>query len=109
MRLFGFPQATADAIIDFDIDQELQTLDLDPDPDSATDEARRERQAQYDANEHAHDEQLPALLGQERIGRWQDYMETRGTRMQVDRFRSQLDGADPLRETIGPEPDSGPD
>jgi hypothetical protein len=92
MRLFGFSQETADAIIDLDIDGEMQVMALDP--TASGDEMRR----QYDLLQRDHDAKMLALLGQDRFDHWQSYMETRGTRMQVDRFRTQLNGADALRD-----------
>lgn len=92
MRLFGFSRETADAIIDLDIDREMQMMALDP--SAAGDDMHR----QYEALQGEHDAKMLGLLGQDRFDRWQSYMETRGTRMQVDRFRAQLNGADALRE-----------
>jgi hypothetical protein len=92
MRLFGFSAETADAIIDLDIDQELQMMSAGA---SDSPEASRERN---EAAQRDHDAKLLALLGQDRFDRWQTYMETRGTRMQVDRFRAQLNGTDILRD-----------
>jgi len=92
MRLFGFSQETADAIVDLDIDSEMQMMTFDQ--ASSGDDMRR----QYEALQRAHDAKMLALLGQDRFDRWQSYMETRGTRMQVDRFRTQLSGVDALRD-----------
>ena len=58
-------------------------------------ESARDR---YEAAQREHDAKLLSLLGQDRFDRWQTYRETRGTRMQVDRFRAQLNGADLLRD-----------
>jgi hypothetical protein len=96
IRLFGLSPATADAIIELDIDREFQMQELNPEP--ATEEEHRQQKAQYEADDRDHESKLLALLGQQRFDRWQNYMETRGTRMQVDRFRSQLDGAEMLRD-----------
>jgi DNA-binding transcriptional regulator YbjK len=41
---------------------------------------------------------LRKLLGDEKNARFQEYMETRNTRMQVDQFRPQFTGADTLRD-----------
>jgi hypothetical protein len=91
MRLFGFSAEIADAIIDLDIDEELQLMAGSG--DSA--DGNRER---YETARRDHDTKLLALLGQDKFDRWQTYMETRGTRMQVDRFRAQLNGNDMLRD-----------
>lgn len=92
MRIFGFSQQTADAIVDADIDSELQMMAFDP---AISGEGLR---TQYEAVQRDHDAKLLALLGQQRFDQWQTYMETRGTRMQVDRFRTQLNGTDALRD-----------
>lgn len=92
IRLFGVAPQTADALIELDIDDEIQMMALDP---AASGEEMRK---QYDTVQRDHDARVLALLGQDRFDRWQTYMETRGTRMQVDRFRSQLNGVDALRD-----------
>lgn len=92
IRLFGFTPETADAIIDLDVDREIQMMKLSPTA------AGVDLRSQYEELQHDHDAKLLALLGQDRFDRWQNYMETRGTRMQVDRFRTQLNGADTLRD-----------
>jgi hypothetical protein len=92
IRLFGVAPQTADALIELDIDGEIQMMALDP---AASGEEVRK---QYDTVQRDHDARVLALLGQDRFDRWQTYMETRGTRMQVDRFRSQLNGVDALRD-----------
>jgi hypothetical protein len=96
IRLFGFSPATADAIIELDIDRELQMQESST--DAPSEEGGRQFKAKYEADEREHDSKLLALLGQERFEQWQNYMETRSTRMQVDRFRSQLNGFDLLRD-----------
>src|SRR3954465_9273033 len=60
--------------------------------------AGEDLRARYQADQREHDAKLLALLGQDRFDRWQTYMETRGTRMQVDAFRAQLNGADAMRD-----------
>jgi hypothetical protein len=92
MRLFGYSAETADAIIDLDIDQELQWMTSSADGSSGI------TREVLDAAQRDHDAKLLALLGQDRFDQWQTYMETRGTRMQVDRFRAQLNGIDMLRD-----------
>jgi len=92
MRLFGFSRETADAIVDLDVDEEIRMLSVTP--TDKTDEIR----LIYEESKRDHDAKLLALLGQDRFDQWQTYMETRGIRMQVDRFRAQLSGADVLRD-----------
>jgi len=92
MRLLGFSRETADALIDLDIDGQIRLMSFDPDAPDA--DMRKE----FEAISRERDARTLALLGPERFDRWQTYLETRGTRMQVDRFRSQLDGADQMRD-----------
>lgn len=92
IRLFGFSPATADAIVNLDVDREIRMMSLDP---AASGDDMR---SQYEALQRDHDAKLLALLGQDSFDRWQTYMETRATRMEVDRFRAHLNGADALRE-----------
>jgi hypothetical protein len=51
-----------------------------------------------EAEERAYQTRLRDLLGEEKSAHLQTYMESRQSRMQVDQFRTQLTGADMLRE-----------
>ena len=88
MRLVGLTQQQADAVIDLQIDRELALIE---DPNSLD-------QKRYEVTEVAHQAELRKLLGEEKTARLQAYMESRGSRMQVDQFRNQLSGADMLRD-----------
>ena len=52
----------------------------------------------YEAAESALQAKLRDLLGEQKATALQSYMESRGSRMQVDQFRNQLAGADMLRD-----------
>jgi hypothetical protein len=87
MRLVGLTPEQADAVIDLQVDHLLAQME-DP----------RMLNENYKASERAHQAQLAELLGQEKYARLQEYMESRGTRMQVDQFRTLLGGTDMLRD-----------
>jgi len=88
MRLVGLTQREADAVIELQIDRELALIE---EPNSLD-------QKRYEVTESAHQAKLRELLGEEKSARLQAYMESRGSRMQVDQFRNQLSGADMLRD-----------
>jgi hypothetical protein len=50
------------------------------------------------ANERADQAKLRVLLGEEKRAQLQTYMESRGARIEIDRFRAQLPAADALRD-----------
>lgn len=79
IRLLGFTPEQADAVISLSIDQQMQM------------EQGAGKPGEYDAR-------ILELLGQEKSEKLQAYMESRQTRMQVDQFRTQLTGADMLRD-----------
>jgi len=81
IRLLGFSPEQADAVIELSIDQQLEM-----------------QQGMNDANVRAHEARLREVLGEEKSVQLQAYMESRQSRMQVDRFRTQLTGADMLRD-----------
>lgn len=87
IRVVGLTPEQADAVIDLQIDRELAWTE-DP----------RALNEDFQANERAHQAKLTELLGQETSARLQEYMESRGSRMQVDQFRNLLGGPDTLRE-----------
>jgi hypothetical protein len=87
MRLLGLTAEQADAVIDLGIDRNIGWIENPP----STPE-------QEETNERDHQARLGALLGEPKRAQLQEYMESRGTRMQVDRFRTQLSGVDTLRD-----------
>jgi hypothetical protein len=97
IRLLGFTPAQADAAIDRLLDQDAQRNEVYQGA-VATDEARFERRARMEALEQAHQDDLRELLGEEKRARLQTYMESRGSRMQVDNLRSDLTEANALRD-----------
>lgn len=97
IRLLGLTPEQADAIIELDIDRQLLWYDR-PQPDPMTEEYRQQMGALAEQDERDHQARLGELLGEEKRMRLQEYMDSRGTRMQVDRYRPQFTGADMIRE-----------
>jgi hypothetical protein len=96
VRLLGLTPAQADAIIDLQIDQEFQQADEQTSP--ATEELRAQQRQRAEAREKVYQAKVREMLGDDKQAHLDHYMETRGTRMQVDTFRTQLSGADALRD-----------
>jgi len=97
VRLLGLTPEQADTIIELEIDRQLLWYDRTP-PDPMTEEYRQQMGALADQEERDHQAKLGELLGEEKRMRLQEYMDSRGTRMQVDRYRPQFTGADMIRE-----------
>ena len=97
IKLLGFTSEQADAAIDLAIDRQLAMFDRSQVNPNSEDFARQQRE-HYEADERAYKAKMLELLGQEKTERLQIYMESRQSRMQVDRFRGSLTGADALRE-----------
>lgn len=96
IRLLGMTPAQADAVIDLQIEREWQQADQMVNP--ATEELRQQQRQMAEAQEKEFQAKLQNMLGQEKNARLQHYMESRQSRMQVDTFRTQLSGADSLRD-----------
>lgn len=96
IRLLGFTPAEADAIIDMQIEREWQLQDQQT--TITSEEMRLQRRKEAEAQEREYQAKIQALYGQERAARLEHYMESRQSRMQVDTYRTQLSGADMLRE-----------
>ena len=96
VRLLGMTPAQADAVIDLQIEREWQQADQMVNP--ATEELRQQQRQIAEAQEKVFQAKLQEMLGQEKNARLQHYMESRQSRMQVDTFRTQLSGADSLRD-----------
>ena len=87
IRLLGFTPEQADAVIAMEIDRRIE--------ESAGSAAKPMSEEQRNADEQA---QLGKLLGEDKRQRLQYYLDTTQSRMQVDNFRTQLTGADALRD-----------
>ncbi|HTU65416.1 MAG TPA: hypothetical protein VMF52_05690 [Steroidobacteraceae bacterium] len=97
VRLLGLTPAQADAVIDLQLDQEARVADVYK-VDVNTDEARYDRRAKLEALDLSHQSELRALLGEDARAKLETYMESRPSRMQVDRFRADLTEANALRD-----------
>lgn len=96
IRLLGLSPEQADAVIDLQIEREWQQADMLDNP--PTEELRQQQQRRAETQEKEYQAKLHAMLGAEKESQLQHYMETRQSRMQVDTFRTQLSGADALRD-----------
>lgn len=97
IRLLGFTPEQADAIVDLEIDQQLRMYDRQlSNPQTPEDTQRFMAREEQDKRDD--EARLLEMLGPEKSARFQQYMETRMSRMQVDQLRTQLAGADALRE-----------
>ena len=85
VKLLGFTPEQADAAIDLAIDRQMKW------PGEIPQEQAEEEMRAYQAK-------LREVLGEEKYTRLQTYMDSRQSRMQVDRFRTQLTGGDVLRD-----------
>jgi hypothetical protein len=97
MRLLGFTPEQADAVVEIAIDHQLRWYDR-PSPKSGTEEDAQQQRALYEQDEREDQEKLAALLGPDKHARFQEYMESRATRLQVDQLRPQFTGNDLLRD-----------
>jgi hypothetical protein len=97
IRLLGLSPDQADAVIDLSIERRIGWIERTP-PDTMTVEYVQQQQEREEAEERADRDRLRELLGETQRARLQEYVESRPSRMQVDRFRTQLAGADALRD-----------
>ncbi len=97
IRLVGLTPEQAAAVIDLQIDRELAYMEgtVTHGGDTVTVSPVEDRARVI---ERDHEDKLRALLGEQKYAGLQRYMESRPSRMQVDTFRTQLAGADMLRE-----------
>jgi len=96
IEILGFTPQQADAAIELAIDRQMQMFERSTVSGSPDDVQRWEERQK--ADEGAYQAKLRDLLGAEKSARLQTYMESRQSRMQVDRLRSQLTGGDTLRD-----------
>jgi len=96
IRLLGMTPAQADAVIDLQIEHEWQQGEQMV--NLSTEEQRQQQRQRADAQEADYQAKLREMLGEDKHLRLQHYMETRQSRMQVDTFRTHLNGMDSLRD-----------
>jgi hypothetical protein len=97
IRLLGFTPEEADAVVEIAIDRHLSWIDR-PQQKPVTKEHLQQQLALSGEDRREDDAKLRALLGEEKFARFQQYMESRSTRVQVDQLRPQFTGADALRD-----------
>jgi hypothetical protein len=97
IRLLGLSPAQADAAIELQLDRDAQWNDAYR-MEVVTDEDRFERRARLEAVDQAYQDRVRTLLGEDQRARLESYMESRASRMQVDRLRSELTEANALRD-----------
>lgn len=88
VRVVGLTDEQAEAIVELTVDLESRWQER----------VGEISNADFEREQRALDENLQAMLGDTQYARYQGYMETRASRMQVDRLRTQLDGANSLRD-----------
>jgi hypothetical protein len=97
IRLLAFSPEQADAVVELEIERHLRALDRSP-PNPLSQEHLQEQTALEEQDELEYQTKLRELLGDDGRARYREYMESRATRMQVDRFRPRFTGADALRD-----------
>lgn len=95
--LLGFSAEQADVVIDLGIERQL-TWQFQTPPDPMTEEYLREQKERAEAAQRTEKARLREVLGEAKYARFQDYLESSMSRQQVDRLRTQLSGADALRD-----------
>ncbi len=95
IRLLGFTPQQADAVINLSIERQME---MQTRSSTMTVDEIRQRKESMEAQEREYQAKLQTLLGADKSAQLQTYMESRQSRMQVDRFRTQLTGGDMLRD-----------
>ena len=98
IRLLGFTPEEADAVIELVIDRQLSWYDRVPDKSMTEADRQQQQRALYEQYEREDQAKLRELLGDSKHASFQEYMESRATRVQVDEWRPQFTGADALRD-----------
>ena len=98
IEILGFTPQQADAAIELAIDRQMWAFETSSPLSSNPDDAQRQTRERNEAEERAYQAKLRDLLGAEKSAHLQTYMESRQSRMQVDRLRNQLTGGDALRD-----------
>jgi hypothetical protein len=97
VRLLGLTPAQADAVIDLSIERQMDWQSRNQSGENTPEEVQR-RKENNEAQERDYQAKLRGLLGETKAAQLESYMESRQSRMQVDRFRIQLTGSDLLRD-----------
>jgi hypothetical protein len=97
IRLLAFSPEQADALVELEIERHLRAFERSP-PNPMSQEHLEEQTALEEKDELEYQTKLRELLGDDGRAQYQEYMESRATRMQVDRFRPRFTGADAIRD-----------
>ena len=97
IRLLGFSPKQADAVIDLLIERQRGWVAHNQSGSMTSEDLQRNKEF-MEADERTYQSKVRELLGEEKTAQLQTYMDSRQSRMQVDRFRSQLTGDDMLRD-----------
>ncbi len=97
IRLLGFSPEQADAVIDLLIERQRGWVAHNQSGSMTSEDLQRNKEL-MEADERTYQSNVRELLGEEKSAQLQTYMDSRQSRMQVDRFRSQLTGDDMLRD-----------
>jgi hypothetical protein len=97
IKLYGFTPEQADAAIDLRIDYE-QEWQEETSTGFMNPEGQKGSQTRLKALQNKHQDDLRALLGEEKRMRLHEYMESRQSRMQVDSLRAELNDVNALRD-----------
>lgn len=98
IRLLNFTPEEADAVIELAIDRQLDWYERTPDKSLSEADQQQQQRDRYEQGQREEQAKLHALLGTEKAARFEEYMESRETRAQVDGLRPQFTGADALRD-----------
>jgi len=97
VRLLDLTPEEADAAIEVAIDRQLAWMDRTVQK-PMTEEYRQSMQALAEQDKREDEARLRELLGEEKFASYQQYMDSRQTRVQIDELRPQFTGADMLRD-----------
>ncbi len=97
IRLLEFTPEEADAVVEIAIDRQLTWIDRSPQK-LVTQETAQQLRVLYEQDKREDEAKFRELLGDEKHARFQEYMDSRSTRAQVDELRPKFTGADTLRE-----------
>lgn len=97
IRILHFTSAEADAVIDLLVERQLRVREQPERLVDTSPEGLRRLEAENEAEELAWRQQVREHLGAQKQQSWQRYLDSVGSRSQVDQLRVQLEGVDALR------------
>jgi len=97
IRLLGFTPEEADAVVEIAIERQLSWIDRASEKPMSQ-ESTQQQQALYEQDKREDDVKLREVLGEAKLAQFQEYMESRSTRIHVDQLRPRFTGTDTLRD-----------